>query len=94
MIVRSITIAREGDYGYGTCDTSKPLKAKLKLLGKNGEIELYLDEAASAKIIALVADEITAETKKVAEALTIEVLTQAEAVPQIEGPALEDEMPF
>lgn len=77
MFVRSISISREGDYGYGYIDASKPFRAKVKLTGNNGEVELLLSPELSQSILSIVADEFAAAGRQTAEAMTADIFTQA-----------------
>lgn len=76
MIIRSITIRREGDmYGYTPkVDASKPFAATIEVHGQHGKVELSLSPDMSARIVAIIADEVIAAGKATAEAMTAEVL--------------------
>jgi len=84
MIVRSINIARDGDYGYGAVDASKPFRCKIKVGGVNGEIELLLSTEMSQQILALIADEVAAAGRATAQAMVAEVFNVT-ALPGPEG---------
>ncbi len=77
MIVRSICISRDGDWGQPSIDLTKPMRAVIKVQGQNGNIELNLSDKLSAGIIAIIAEEVAAAGKATAEAMTAEILTQA-----------------
>lgn len=71
MILARLTVAREGYYGPGhRCDPSKPLRATVEVIGDNGKTELNLSPEVSARVVALIADELAAEARKVAEIMT------------------------
>lgn len=75
MIVRSIHIRRDGDYGmYGApVDGSKPFHATIEVQGKTGKVELSLNPDMSAKIVAIIAEEVAAAGRATAEAMTADV---------------------
>ena len=77
MIVKSINIRRDGDYfsSYKPADASKPFMATLEVEGSHGKVELRLSPELSAKIVAIVAEEIAAAGRATAEALTASCLT-------------------
>lgn len=83
MFVTNVSIRREGYYGagYGKADPSKPFNATIELHGQKGKVELNLSPDMSAKIIALIADEVAAAGRATAEALVANIL---EAKPQLE----------
>lgn len=77
MFVTAIRIARDGYCsGYSTrADPSKPFRATVEVHGVSGKIELLLDADMSARIVAIIADEVCAASRATAEAMTAEVLT-------------------
>lgn len=77
MIVRNISIAREGDYGYGAVNPEKPFLAKIKVEGRNGTTELFLSPDLSRSIMSIVADAVAAAGRETAEAMTAEVFNGA-----------------
>ena len=78
MIVRSISIRREGDYGgYQAPDGSKPFKATIEVSGLFGKVELFLSADMSQRIVAIIADEVAASGRATAEAMTADVLNVA-----------------
>lgn len=77
MFVRNIRISREGDYGYGPLDSSKPFRATIEVVGQSGKIELALSADMSARIMAIIADEIVVASRATAEAMTADILTVA-----------------
>jgi len=95
MIVRSISISRKGDYGYGNVKYSDPLIAKVKLSGDQGEVELILDPDMSQRICAIVSEEFATAGRRVAEAMVADILTQSALPPPKPTPAsIDDEIPF
>lgn len=77
MIVKSINIARLGDYsfGYGApADASKPFVAKIAVAGQHGEVSLTLSPDMSRRIVEIIADEVTAAGRATAEAMVADVL--------------------
>lgn len=70
MFVRKIHISREGDYGYGKGDPTKPLRATIEVEGQHGKVELNLSENLSRSIVELIAEEIAAAGRATAEAMT------------------------
>ncbi len=83
MIIRSINIGREGDYGYGAVDASKPFRATIAVIGQTGKVELSLSPDMSQKIVAIIAEEVAAAGRATAEAMVAEVFTvQALAAPE------------
>lgn len=86
MIVRSIIIRRDGDFGYGAPNLSKPLRAVIEVHGQNGKVELNLSEDLSSRVVSLIAEEVAAAGRATAEAMTAEVFT-ATALPEPANPA-------
>lgn len=83
MLVRSIHIARDGDWGGGRIDPTKPLRAVVQVEGQHGKVELNLSDDMSKRVIDLIADEIVAAGRKTAEAMTADILnTQALPAPE------------
>ena len=77
MIVRSINITREGDYGYGTVDQTKPFRAKVSVHGVHGAVELLLPEDLSRQVVSLIAEQIAAAGRATAEAMVAEAFNAA-----------------
>lgn len=77
MFVSQISIRREGYYLYGKPDPTKPFMATIEVHGQHGKIELNLSEELSAKVVAIVADEVAAAGKATAEAMTASVFNVA-----------------
>lgn len=85
MIVRNISIRRDGDYGnYTRVDPSKPFIAHIAVEGSQGKVELYLSPEMSSRIVSIIAEEVAAAGRATAEAMTAECLTVA-ALPEPEA---------
>ena len=72
MRLESLSITR-GYFG------DKPLRAQIKFKGENGSTELDLDESATQRVLAVVADLVVEAGKECAARLTREVIEQAAA---------------
>lgn len=72
MFLAALSITREGYYSgsHRSADPSKPLRAVVEIIGAQGKTELNLPPETSAKIIALIADELAASARAVAENMT------------------------
>ncbi|MFC7378220.1 hypothetical protein [Brevundimonas sp. GCM10030266] len=79
MFITSINIAREGYYGHGRNDPTKPLRAVVQVEGQHGKVELNLSPEASDRMVALIAEEIVEATKATAALMTSGVLTGAKS---------------
>lgn len=89
MILRALTLRREGDYGYGSVDRSKPFRATVELIDTVGsEIKLLLPPTVSERVLAIIANEVAEAGAATARAMTADVFT-AEAVPQLEAPLVD-----
>ena len=77
MFVTNIHVTREGYFGYGKPDPTKPFKATVQVEGQHGKVELILAPDVSARLVALLADEIVAASKATAEMMTASVLEVA-----------------
>jgi hypothetical protein len=75
MFVKSISIRRDGDYGYGPTDPTKPFLATIAVEGMLGKVELNLSPEMSERIVALLADEVAAAGRATAEAMVASCLT-------------------
>lgn len=75
MHVRTISIRRDNDYGYGKIDLSRPFLATVAVEGLSGKVELALSPELSRRIVDIIADEIVAAGRATAEAMTAEVFT-------------------
>ncbi|GEM_PF-6087369 len=84
MFITAINIAREGYYGFGKQDPTKPLRASVAVEGQHGKVELNLSPEASDRMVALIADEIVAATQATASLMTSNVLA-AVTPPALEG---------
>lgn len=74
MFVNRISIARDGYFGYGKPDPTKPLKASIEVEGQHGKVELNLSPELSDKVVKIIANEIVAAGRATAEALTAQCL--------------------
>jgi hypothetical protein len=85
MFLSRLSIYREGySSSYGRCDPSKPFRATIEVIGQSGKVELTLSPELSAKIVAVVADEVAAAGRATAEMMTAEALTiPASAAPEL-----------
>lgn len=79
MFITAINISREGYYGFGKQDPTKPLRASVAVEGQHGKVELNLSPEASDRMVALIAEEIVAATKATASLMTSNVLTATSA---------------
>lgn len=85
MFITSINITRDGYYGYGKHDPSKPLRATVAVEGQHGKVELNLSPEASNRMVALIADEIVSATSATAALMTSSVLLGVSSAPALEG---------
>ena len=76
MFLRRLTVAREGHYGYGAVKPDAPLETVVEIEGGNGKVELKLGPDVGKRIVAVIAEELAEESKRVAEAMTADFLTQ------------------
>lgn len=74
MFVNRISITRDGYFGYGKPDPSKPLRTTIEVEGQHGKVELNLSSDLSDKVVKLIADEVAAAGRATAEALTAQCL--------------------
>jgi hypothetical protein len=83
MFLSRLTVHREGYFGagYGRADPSKPFRATVEVIGESGKVELNLSPELSAKIVAVVAEEVVAAGRATAEMMTADALTIA-ALPE------------
>lgn len=85
MLVRSISIRRQGDfYGSYKADPTKPFAATIEVTGQHGKVELTLSPDLSHRIVEIIADEVAAAGRATAEMMTADALNVI-ATPQIEG---------
>lgn len=77
MFIGRVEISRVGYYGYGhgSPDKSKPFIAKIEVYGNQNKTELTLTEELSRRIVEIVADEIAAAGRAVADAMVADALT-------------------
>lgn len=82
MFVNRINVVREGYYSYGSNgDPSKPLKATVEVAGANCKTEINLGPEASQRIVALIAEELAASARAVAEVMTADFITAQPSLP-------------
>jgi hypothetical protein len=74
VILKSVNITREGDYGYGSVDPSKPFRATIAVSGTHGKVELLLSTELSRRIVEIVADEVANAGRATAEMMTAEAI--------------------
>jgi len=89
MFIGRIEISRQGYIGmnYGAPDPSKPFLAKIEVHGNSSKTEMFLSPELSDRIVAIIADEVAASGRAVAEAMVAEAMTVAAlAAPNPEGP--------
>lgn len=82
MFVREITIKREGDYGFNTVNPSKPMIAKIKVEGQSIETMIVLSEAVSTRVLQIIADEVAAAGRVVAQSMVAGLFEQL-ALPSV-----------
>lgn len=75
MNVRSISVVRVGDYGYGRMDPSKPFQCTVTVEGQAGKIELALSPDLSKAVVDIIAGGLVAASRATAEAMTAEIFT-------------------
>lgn len=82
MFLAGISIAREGWYpgSYSKPDPTKPLRCTVQVDGPLGKTEINLPPEVGDRIVALIADEIAEQTRRVAEVMTAQFV-EASAAP-------------
>lgn len=75
MFIRTISIARDGDFGYGPIKADKPFLAKIQVEGQNGKTELYLSADMSLRIMEIVAEKVAGAGRATADAMVAEAMT-------------------
>lgn len=86
MILKSISMYRYGD--------NEHFSGSLTFDSETGKIELKLTPVLSDKVVAACAEELVAQARAAAEAMTASVFTQASQLPAIQAPKPSDEIPF
>lgn len=83
MYLKAISITREGWYpgAYHKADPSKPMRCTVEVEGPLGKTELNLPPEVSDRIVALIAEELAAEARKVAQAMTASFIDAMPALP-------------
>ncbi len=76
MHLNAISITRDGYYigSHRQSDPSKPLRCTVEVAGPLGKTELNLPPEVSDSIVALIADELAAQTRRVAEVMTAQFI--------------------
>lgn len=82
MHLKQLTIRRDGYYGYGKVDPTRPLACTIELEGDRGSVTLNLDPDMSKRVLDLVASEVAAAGRATAERMTAEVIS---GTPMLEG---------
>lgn len=77
MFIGRVTIAREGyiGYQYEAPKVDKPFRATVEVHGNSNKTQLNLSPELSARIMAVIADEIVAAARATAEAMVADALT-------------------
>lgn len=77
MFIGAISIRREGYFaGYGQRpDPQKPFLATIEVHGTRAKTEMVLSPEMSERIVALIADEVAASGRAVADAMVAEAMT-------------------
>ncbi len=85
MHVRSVTLLREGAYGFDgeKVDPTKPFICKVSIVGQTGKHELTLPPEVSTHIMYLIAEELAEAGKRVA------AMMQAQAFIEGDGEVME-----
>lgn len=76
MFIGRVNIQREGyhGYGHGRFDASKPFIATIEVFGSQTKTEMILSPELSLRVVEIVAEEIAASGRVVAEAMTAEAM--------------------
>lgn len=86
MFLARLSIAREGYVGSGygrAADPSKPLRATVEIIGESGKTEIDLPAETSDRIVALIAEELAASARAVAEKMTAQFIAAGPALPAL-----------
>jgi hypothetical protein len=71
FVLAQLIIRRKDYYGGGhRCDPAKPLETTVEVMGPMGKMEINLPPEVSAKVVALIADEVATAARGVANAMT------------------------
>jgi hypothetical protein len=95
MFIGRVEISREGyiGNGYGKADPSKPFLAKIEVFGTRTKTEMVLSPELSARVVALVADEIAAAGRATADAMVAEAM-DVTALPAPAPQTADENLPF
>jgi hypothetical protein len=80
MFLARLLVTREGYHGNGTYYglgkkiEDQPLVATVEIIGAHGKTEIRLSEEASDKVIAIMAEELAAQARAVADAMTADFI--------------------
>jgi hypothetical protein len=75
MIIKSISIRKQGYYGYGKRPTGdEPYLAHIEVESPHGEVKLNIDAERTKAVVALIADMIAEAGRETANAMTAEVV--------------------
>jgi hypothetical protein len=83
MFVASISIRRQGyfgSYGGGVAKPETPFDATIEIHGQHGKTELKLSPDMSQRVLDIIADEVAAAGRSVAEAMTAQFITGVPAI--------------
>lgn len=80
MHVRSVTLLREGAYGFDgeKVDPMKPFICKVSIVGQTGKHELTLPPEVSTHIMFLIAEELAEAGKRVAVMMTAQAFIEGD----------------
>lgn len=80
MILQRLEITRGTGYSW---DKDQSLRGKISFKGKQGTVDLDLNEEMATKLLAIVADGIVEAASDIAHNLTAEVITQVTAIEHV-----------
>lgn len=75
MIIKSITIRRQGWAMYGKVKPTDPFLAQIEVESPFGEVKLNIDAERTKEILAVIADMVADAGRQTASALTAEVVS-------------------
>ncbi len=75
MIIKSITIRRQGWASYARTKPDEPMLAQIEVESPHGEIKLNIDPERTKAVLALVADMVAEAGRETAKAMTAEVIS-------------------
>lgn len=74
MNLKTLHVARDGYYGFGKLDPTKPFICSVEVEGPLGNVKLNLPAEVSQRVVSLIAEEIAAAGRATAEMMTASVL--------------------